>query len=305
MRVKKEILKTKKWGITEETYRFYQKGFVSERADEMEFIRETNQKYHKVDAMELLDDYICLSVSSPEVESVCRFSVRQLYMEYQAHGLEHILALVDEHLTRMKHVMSHLPFGEMNDFDKAKEYLSVQPINYHDHQLELEDVHYKMCGDIALVVYMMFYENSPECGGFKLTKSMTKDWGICFEELFECALANTEKKSPAEVKRMVLGKQKKEIFYITNGNGRSGAIAMFYPSVQSLLADYLKEDFYVIFIGCGEVIVERIDELTPDEILTRMENVNQECGEEDLLSRDVFRYDVKERKIKVVGMIRK
>ena len=89
--LKKHILKNKEWNISEENYKFIPMDITLKVISEKEFIRNTNVKYNRVESDTLIGDFLNLTVTlEGRTDTYCRFSVKELYNEYQEYGWERV-----------------------------------------------------------------------------------------------------------------------------------------------------------------------------------------------------------------------
>jgi len=320
--LKQGILNHADWKIEEKDYLFYKCGFTSDNEEELTFIRETNWKYHLTKGDVLLADYIVLLVMVDEMQVQCRYQVKLLYREYMEKGWEHIWNIIDEQLKLITNSNVYTPMKSMEKYEEMKERLIIRAINYTDHEYELRNVVYKVCGDIALVLYAILYDNELGLGTTKITKKNLEEWGKNMDEVFEEALWNTNIKAMPWMYRNVWElfdeKNEGEAFMtmnqevkmlethkvptITTNRKMNGAVAMFYPGVQERIAELFGADYYVAFTSIHEAKVHHVDSVNPSLVFEALSDVNETFPREEILSRNVFRYDHNTKKLEIVDI---
>lgn len=323
--IKKYILQNSKWNIPEENYKLYQDGYTSLDTKEISFIRNTNIRYNHVESDIMIGDFIDLKISTSECSNTsCRFSVKYLYDEYSAYGWERIERILSKNIK----LAAESSIGEIavniKDYLRIRERLIVRPINYTDNRYELKDCIYERVGDIALVLYVLLYENDDMgLGTMKIQKSNFDEWGKERSEVWQEALVNTNVWAPPRMYMNAddlenspytkgafmainssiekIGKLHSPV--VTTTKKQNGAIAMFYPGVQEKIAKLCDGSYYIIFTSIDDVRIYSKGTVQPREILQALKNINKMFNKsEDILSRKVFFYDHEKGKLDVLEL---
>lgn len=86
-------------GKEEVRYRFFPKGFTAVRKGDAEFVRDTNVKYYHLGTDRLQGDFAVLKSSGGEdLQAYCRFSVEEMFREYQEYGWSGVRGFVESNL---------------------------------------------------------------------------------------------------------------------------------------------------------------------------------------------------------------
>ena len=196
--LKKHIPKNKEWNISEENYKFYPDGYNAESDIEKEFIRNTNVKYNRVESDTLIGDFLNLTVTlEGRTDTYCRFSVKELYNEYQEYGWERVDFIISENIKLASFYSPDEIMKNITDYEFIRNRLIVRPINFTDNKYELKDCVYKKIGDIALVLYVLLYDDEKMgLGTVKAQKAFIDKWEKDYGEIWEDALRNTNVWAP-------------------------------------------------------------------------------------------------------------
>lgn len=309
---KERVLKNKTWGIKEAGYRFYPNGLMAQGDPKLlEFIRNTNAKYHGIESDILCGDYVVLRVDMGCDEiAESRYAMRDLYERYQSCGWQEIFNILDGHFATVKKFRRDVFSAPFESYEAAKERLMIRPINYTDNKFLLKNHIYKLYGDIALVVYLVFYDDERGLGGTKLPKQLLTKWNKSCEEVYWTGFENTVKKALprvyenpcADYENPNIGDFMSEDSRIkslntflapmvTTTKKMNGAIAMFYPGVKEKLAELIGGSFYAVFTSIHEARIHRVDSMPLENVLHTLQEINEQFPKEELLSRRVFLYD--------------
>ena len=323
--LKKHILKNEKWNISEENYKFYPDGYNAESDIEKEFIRNTNVKYNRVESDTLIGDFINLTVTlEGRTDTYCRFSAKELYNEYQEYGWKRVDFIVSENIKLASFYSSDEIMKNITDYEFIRNRLIVRPINFTDNKYELKDCVYKKIGDIALVLYVLLYDDEKMgLGTVKAQKAFIDKWEKDYGEIWEDALRNTNVWAPPRMYMraedlmdppytqgafMAFGYKLEKINplfapTITTVKKKNGAIAMFYPGVLEKLAEICGGSYYVSFTSIHDVRIHPVSTVQPRRILRSLKDVNKMFNQaSDILSRQIFVYDNEKKELKPMEM---
>ncbi len=314
-----QLIKKSEWGISEDNVRFYNKGFSSpDNEKEQEFIRDTNIRYYKTESDVLISDFITVTIkdSGENIKHQCRFGLQELYEGFGDKGWEFVWKTVKDNLDLGKQVFETGVLSMVNDYQAVKEKLIIRPINYTDHKYDLREAVYRQTGDIALVLYLIIYENNERgLGTTKIHKGTFGEWQKSIDEVWEAALTNTYVLAPPRMYMtpfdrvdppyergafMALGSKMKSFGKlsmpsVTTVKQVNGAIAMFYPGVKEKIASMAGGSYYVAFTSIHEAEIHCINTVPPKTILKNIKEVNKAFGPEETLTRKVYFYDAEKR----------
>lgn len=312
--LKSFVLQNEAWPIDEAHYKFYPDGFEA-GADkkDLEFIRSTNIKYHQSESDTLIGDFVVLEQEQGSGNLISRFEIQYLYDEFTADGWERVRLIIDENLklasrSDASDIMEHL-----DDYDYIKDKLFIRPINYTDNRYELKNIIYKQCGDIALVLYVLLYDDKDMgIGSAKIQKITFESWEKDMDEVWNDALINTNVMAPPRMyfdamdtahppyekgafmalnsKIDHIGKMQAPV--LTTTRQKNGAIALFYPGVQEKICALAGGSYYAAFTSIDEVRIHAEGSISPRTILSSLKEMNKKFNTAgDILSRKVYLYD--------------
>lgn len=314
---KQAVLQNEEWNISEENYRVYPDGFTANGDDKnLEFIRNANARYHAMESDVLKGDFAVLSVEVSEDQIVdCRYAMKDLFEVWKISGWSRIWAILDEHIKLLKRFENKNIMPAIESYEEAKERLIIRPINYAANKYQLKEQVYKVYGDIALVLYVLLYDDENGFGTSKIDKKQLEKWDKEWNEVFDEALANTNTKmlprlyvdpwndlKDPDKKGKFMSKEgdvKKigsmQIPLVTTDRRTNGAIAMFYPGVKERIAELFDGSYYVVFTSIHEARIHRVGSISPRRILALLKDINNTFPKEEILSKKVFLYDAGEK----------
>lgn len=211
---------------------------------------------------------------------------------------------------------------ELQEFSKVKRQIVFRVINKEKNRSFLEDVPYREFADLAVVYYILIGNN--ECGQFTalIHNSQINIWKVTEEELYKVAYENTPKLLPMTLQTMgeviremcekVCGNFTEEreesfddempLYILTNRKKTYGAAVMLYPDAMKLAAERIGSNLVILPSSLHEVLLLPYDKDEDPEMLREMvRSVNvSEVPEEDILSDNVYFYEVQTDKIKVL-----
>lgn len=108
----------------------------------------------------LIGDFLNLTVTlEGRTDTYCRFSVKELYNEYQEYGWERVDFIISENIKLASFYSPDEIMKNITDYEFIRNRSIVLPINFTDNKYELKDCVYKKIGDIALVLYVLLYDD--------------------------------------------------------------------------------------------------------------------------------------------------
>lgn len=321
--LKKHILENQEWNICEENYKLYKDGDTATNDEELVFIRNTNIKYNHLESDTMIGDFINLKVPANNSNGIfCRFSIKYLYDEYLAEGWNKVDYIINENIKMATITEIEEVTANIMDYAYIHERLIIRPINFTDHRYELKDCIYEQVGDIALVLYILLYDNKElGLGTMKVQKNVFDKWGKEFSEIWQEALVNTNVWAPPRMytnaRDMMNPPYAKGAFMAINNKidkisplfppvvsttkQTNGAIAIFYPGVQKKISEICGGNYYVAFTSIDDIRIHPEGSLLPRQILQSLKDVNKQFNKpEDILSRKVFFYNCQKGKLGIV-----
>lgn len=150
-----------------------------------------------------------------------------------------------------------LIWGELKNFEEMKSKLTFKIMNRKKNTALLKSVPHREYGDLAIVFYLLLRESREEIVTMTVTNYVLKRcWKITMEELERCAYENAKQILPAELHELPLGiGENNKMYILTNSIKRMGAACIFYPGIQEMLAEKIKEDFYLLPSSIHEWII--------------------------------------------------
>ena len=153
-----ELAEKKEWGIDPENVLYYRDGFTAKGDSQLlDFIHNTNLHYHRSESDVLIGSFLVIKKKcSNDIWSMCRFDMDHLYREFEERGWDAVWRLIRPQLESGIRLTENGIFSSINNYEAVKEHLIIRPLNYTDHQMELKNCIYRLNGDIALVLYIIF-----------------------------------------------------------------------------------------------------------------------------------------------------
>lgn len=319
--IENHILENTKWNISEENYKLYRDGDIGTSEEELSMIRSTNIKYNHLESDTMVGDFIVLKAAEAESNStLCRFSVKNLYNAYVTDGWDKVDYIIDDNLKWAVNADVNAITDHMTDYAYIHEHLIIRPINYTDNRYELKDCIFERVGDIALVLYLLLYDDERGLGTIKVPKSIFEEWKKERSDIWQEALVNTNVWAPPRMymreRDMMDPPYDKGAFMAINGKlekidplfapvvettrKTNGAVAMFYPGVQKKISEICGGNYYVAFTSIHDVRIHPEGSIPPRQILQSLKEINKGFNKpQEILSRKVFFYNVQKGTLEV------
>lgn len=305
------------WGLTADNIRLYRDGATADGdKEDLEFIRSTNIRYHKVESDTLIGDFVSIMKErNNKMKGMCRFEVALLQRTLEQEGWDGVWDIVRQNIKQWALLDSDV-LSKLEDYQAIREHLIIRPINYADNRYELKNCIYKKEGDIALVLYMRVCDNEAHgLSTVKMQKKSLEDWKEDEDKVWEDALLNTyvlapprmymtpmESDKPSYTKGafMAIGSKINRILplqvpIVTTTRQTNGAIALFYPGVKERIAEMAGGSFYVAFTSIHEARIHCAHTISPRQVLRGLKDVNKSFDPKEVLSRKVFCYDAEKK----------
>lgn len=218
---------------------------------------------------------------------------------------------------------------ELTDFEKIRDKISLKLVNAGKNKNRLKTMTHRMFLDLAITYDVRVTEINDAVGSVAVTNDMMKAWNVTEEQLYELALQNAVKQDRGVVKPLesliqewVGGDAKTEeethhykdfdisiaeeiqetaLYVATNRSKTNGAAVLLYPdlldSVGTLLGDY-----FVLPSSIHETLLLPADVgMEPDALIQMVHEVNETTvAAEEVLSENVYRYDVAKKALSMI-----
>lgn len=309
-----QIVRKSEWGLSTANVHFYDDGFIAiDNTIEKEFIRNTNIRYHKTESEVLIGDFMTLDIGQEGgTTSQCRFELKGLYNDFNTKGWEFIWKVIKNNIDVCNQITETGVFPLMDNYETIKEKLIIRPLNFTNNKYSLKEAVYKKIGDIALILYLVIYENKEQgLGTSKVNKGIFEKWNKSIDEVWEAALTNTYVLAPPRMYMtpldridppyergafMALGSKMKSfgrlsVPSVTTVKQVNGAIAMFYPGVKEKVASMAGGSYYVAFTSIHEAEIHCVNTIPPRSILRNLKSVDKAFGPEETLTKKVYFYN--------------
>lgn len=195
------------------------------------------------------------------------------------------------------------------DFEKVRKNLACKLIHKGKNEELLKTVPYKEFLDLAIVVYYRASHPVIGTGTILVHESHRKMWNVTEEELFRIAKDNMRKIMPERlmVIEPFLDLEEEEelrmpMYVLTNECTTYGAAYMIYDSVLEKIGKILDDDFWLLPSSVHEmIIVPKKTGACPDELKDMVCEINEtEIPQEEVLSDEIYEYDAKMHRLKIV-----
>jgi len=316
------LLSDKSLKLTEDNIRFYDAGTCAENDASMDiYVKWENAKQYNCDSNVVRSSILIIQWPMRFGAEYISFPMGNLYRDSRKHGVDVVLANISSILK--KHMvnadLADRLREQIKNLDAIRDKLVLRPFNYDDNDKILSNAVYRRVGDIAIVLYARFEMGEAQKWGLMISKDMVQDWGENEDELLDKAMENTMKLQPPILNRFcgISSMPWNQIRFmedtvvcdfssyltptLSTDHETNGAIAAFYPGVLDRLCEMIGQDFYLVFTSIHEVHVYAANGLvTVDNMRKSLAGTNKHANRrEAILSRQVYRYDGKAKKLTV------
>lgn len=225
-----------------------------------------------------------------------------------------------------KEINSDINVGQLHLFEEVKDKLMVRPLNYKKNQELLKNYAYRRYNDIALVIYALMKNDSSGISTTKINKSIIDKWEISDDELFDLAIANTERLFKACIMPMsalmrgktpdtyepkhkylmdsnfVLEKDAGGVYSLSLEGNVNAATAVFYKGTLKKLAKELKDDLYLVISSMSFVMAHAKRSIPLNQVrrMAQQEKNNPYANPDEFLSDGVYFYNRKEDSLRMM-----
>lgn len=218
---------------------------------------------------------------------------------------------------------------ELADFGKIRNKIGLKLVNAGKNKNRLKTMTHRMFLDLAITYDVRVTEINDAVGSVAVTNDMMKAWNVTEEQLYELALQNTVNRDRGVVKPLeslmqtLIGsgeKTKEETYHYkdfdistaeeiqetalyvaTNRSKTNGAAVLLYPDLLDTVGTLLG-DFFILPSSIHEILLLPADgAMESSELLRMVHEVNASVVvAEEVLSENVYRYDVKKKTLSVI-----
>ena len=210
----------------------------------------------------------------------------------------------------------------MEDYEKIKNFLFIRPLNYNNHQAELEDCLYRRIGEIALVLYVKIFDEDNMMTSFKLPVEYAKRWNMEEQNVFQKVMENTAHMMPPRVYSLLdmiinpncdgtdiydpnFKPSKSEMGNCFSTTVKTnGAAAIFYPGAARRMSDLMgQQDLYLVFTSIHEVMVHYAPVVEPKNLeFVLKDTIENATPEGDMLTRHIYHYSREDNEIRMLPL---
>lgn len=242
--------------------------------------------------------------------------VRQFFERFKNEGWQGVLPELAVAINRENVRKGKLP-TENDTYVQHRANLILRPLSLEICREELVNCVYWEFGDIALVLYLLVYDDPENFLSLKLERSITEKWGKRDAVLLTGALVNCSLRMPP---RLYYGQDELKFYddrggifmpgeqgvpvkidkwdviqgnvgyRLTTTRHQNGAIALFYPGVKERLAEILGGDYYVAFTSVHEVRIYPVRTKPLSNVKAELEHHNALSEKRNYLTGRVYRY---------------
>lgn len=251
-----------------------------------------------------------------EFDCMLYWPVRQFYERFKTEGWQSVLPELAAAISRENVRKGKLP-TEKDTYIQQRANLILRALPFERRKEELGGCVYWTFGDIALVLYLLVYDDPENYLTLKLERSLADQWGKRDAVLLTGALLNCQLRMPPRLyyaqdalryydekggvfmageegvpmKILKWDETQGRIGYrLTTTRRINGAIALFYPGVKERLCELLGGDFYVAFTSVHEAGIYPVRFKTLSDVKAELEHNNALLESRSFLTERVYRY---------------
>ncbi|MCI6811263.1 MAG: DUF5688 family protein [Lachnospiraceae bacterium] len=264
-----------------------------------------------------------LIIKDPEERMVPTIYLEPYYQKYEAEMdmgriLQSLVAQYEQSKDRGKDI---LPFS-VEDYEQVKDRLYLIVLNQDNQEYLKETVHQDIPEtNLTAVIRVLCGEMKDQSiGSFAVKESLLSMWDRTKEQVYEQALANTERFFPARLMNVMdviqnlalqVDERKEEgensiknllpyeQYVLSNTEKFHGATAILYPGLLQEIGEATKSSFFLLPSSLHEVILMKDNgEMSAEELQRMVMQINRtEVKPEEVLSDEVYCYDYREQKL--------
>lgn len=199
---------------------------------------------------------------------------------------------------------------DIQHFDEVRDIICYRLVNAALNGEYLKEIPHRLFLDLAMVYGIPLTGEDGRQGVIAVTNEHVGRWQVDEKTIHACAVANTERLYPAEIRRWVIPDGKvlnvnSGLFILRNKVGNGGAGAMFN---QDILREFSGEygDFYIIPFSICEVLLLPVAHapgyVTKESLPRMVRQVNEHnIFPENVLSNNAYLYHAGTREIEILS----
>ncbi len=250
-----------------------------------------------------------VSISEVESKIAPTIYLESFYKEYTEGGkdLQEVVNSI------IKAYSSHRDPGNFDiegfiNFESVRSKIGVRLVNKARNMKMLSKIPHRYFLDLA-VIYVVFVGEEKSFGSITVKNEHMKAWGVGEEELYTAAMGNMKKLIDPGIcsvtditDKDILGYDAIDMYVLTNRSGYYGAAGILSQEILREFAEKISSDLILLPSSVHElVILPETVEMDANELRSMVSEINRSVvHDEDYLSDEVYRYDLKKDKIFVV-----
>ena len=207
-----------------------------------------------------------------------------------------------------------IPDDFFMSFEKLRNNVAFRVINYERNEKLLENIPFRRFKNLAIVYFVVIDDIEEGRGIVTIYNNHVGYWNISEDILYNCAIINTPRLYPAEIKPMnqvvsdMILKESNEdnideliahvnrmneefpMYVLTNSYRSYGASCMLYDGLLMKFARHIEADLYIVPSSVHELILIPVDgDVTKEGLDEMVRNVNStELSKEEILSDTAY-----------------
>ena len=293
-----------------------EKGICYEDETALNVIRAVNLSEKGREDRMLKVDLLYAVWRDQDYDCMLYWPVRQYFERFKTEGWQSILPELAVAISR-KDPKNGIDRESDNSFVEHRANLILRPLHLPLYEEELGVSLYWNFGEIALVLYLLVFDDPENFISMKLERNMTDKWHRRDEVLLTGALLNCCSRMPARLYKAQdaldyyderggvfmpgekgipihidpADQRQGEIGYrLTTSRRVNGAVAIFYPGVKERLAELFEDDFYVGFTSVHEVCIHPVKHKRLSDVRAAVYHDHAVIEKRNILTDKLYRY---------------
>lgn len=268
---------------------------------------------------------IGVSFRLPESHAAPVIGMECFYQQVQiGKPLEEIMQGIAEEVQNAMQINNYPAVGQIKDFEKVKENLSVRLVNTKANQQMLAELPHREIEDLSLICVLRI-PLGDDLAIRKVDYDMIRRWNISEEELCQTALENAQEKQEPVLQRVTVSMfeqvsekpsgenllydqiepeklMSEPVFILSNKEKLYGASVIAYPESLNKVSQVFPQGFYIIPSSIHEAMIIPKTEAEDTKYLgSLVRTVNTFAVEKSqVLSDRIYEYDKEHGKIRQV-----
>lgn len=214
-----------------------------------------------------------------------------------------------------------LDISDLTDYDRVKNFIVCQLINYERNSDRLKNLPHKRVVDLAIIYKIkMDHDDTDVSASVTIDNAMLSAYGISVDKLHEDAISNTRSLLPGKVLSLydvlealyreqltmqgfmpdevdnmvadIAGYGAVPMLVVSNSKKMNGAVSILDLEVQETLIQKLGNRFFLIPSSIHEMLAVPYEDIEPDVLKDMVPATNNECvNDDEILSDNVYIFD--------------